>query len=156
MAVKVILQQDVPNLGKAGEVKQVAPGFFRNFLQPRGMAVEATKGQINALQQQQHVSASKTAKAVERSDATARRLADTTLLIPVRLGEQGRMYGSVTNKDIAEQLQAQAGIQIDRHKVELREPLKSLGVHSVPIKLEHGIEAHVNVELVPESEPANA
>lgn len=156
MAVKVILQQDVASLGKAGDVKQVTPGYFRNFLQPRGLAVEASKGELATLQVSAKVKNARQAKALTQADALARRLQDTTINIPVKLGAQGRMYGSVTNKDIAQQLASQANIEIDRHKIELREPLKSLGIHSVPIKLEHGVEAHVNVELVPEAEPARA
>jgi large subunit ribosomal protein L9 len=98
------------------------------------------------------------AKSRERSSSVAGRLDGVTLRIPVKVGEQGRIYGSVTNRDLAEALQSQADVEIDRHRIELREPLKSIGVHSVPIKLEHGIEAQVAVELVPESEsdPAQA
>lgn len=156
MAVKVILQQDVPNLGQAGEVKQVAPGYFRNFLLPRGLAVEASKGQMNALHANKQVSNTQSARARERSDSLARKIQDVTIKIPVRVGEQDRMHGSVTNKDIAEALSAQAAISIDRHKIELRDPLKSVGIHSVPIKLDHGLEATLRVDLVPEAETAQA
>jgi large subunit ribosomal protein L9 len=149
MAVKVILKQDVPNLGHAGEMKQVSPGYFRNFLLPRGLAVEASVGQVNALQSNKKLLAQQQARAQERASAAAQKLTATTIQIPVRLGEQGRIYGSVTNKDIAEALIHQASLTIDRHKIELREPLKTIGVHSVPVKLEHG-EANVQVELVPE------
>lgn len=151
-AIKIILRQDVPNLGQAGEVKQVAPGYFRNFLQPRGLAVEASKGQMRALQTSSSTRAAQVSRAKLQADSQARHLQDVTLTIPVRLGEQGRIYGSVTNKDIAEALSEQAGTTIDRHKIELAEPLKSIGVHSVPVRLEHGVEAHVRVELVPEAE----
>jgi large subunit ribosomal protein L9 len=156
MAVKVILQQDVPNLGQTGDVKQVTPGYFRNFLLPRGLAIEASKGQMNALQATKKVSSTQGARAKERSAALSRRIQDVTVTMPVRVGEQGRIHGSVTNKDIAEALAAQASISVDRHKIELRDPLKSIGVHSVPIKLDHGVEAHLRVALVPESETAQA
>jgi large subunit ribosomal protein L9 len=152
MAVKVILKQDVPNLGQAGEIKQVAPGYFRNFLLPRGLAIEASKGQLRALEASSSSRAAQASRANEHMSAEARRLHDLTLTIPVRLGEQGRIYGSVTNKDIAEALAQQASLTIDRHKIELHEPLKSIGMHSVPVKLDHGVEASVRVELVPESE----
>jgi large subunit ribosomal protein L9 len=154
MAVKVILRQDVPNLGRAGDVKQVAPGYFRNFLLPRGLAVEASRSQLKQLENIKSAHAGQVAKARERSSEQANQLAGISLRIPVRLGEQGRIFGSVTNKDIAEALAEQAGITVDRHKIELDEPLKSLGTHSVPVKLEHGVDAAVNVELVPEEEPA--
>lgn len=154
--IKVILQQDVPDLGKTGDVKQVAPGYFRNYLQPRGLAIEASKGQMSALNATAKTHAAKNARAQREADALARRIQDVTITIPVKQGEQGRIHGSVTNKDIAEQLATQAAISVDRHKIELREPLKSVGVHSVPIKLEGGLEAHLRVELVPEAETVRA
>lgn len=155
MAIKVILRQDVPNLGHTGEVKQVAPGYFRNFLLPRGLAVEATAGQLKQLDTHSSVKAGAIDKARQRSSAVADQLSSITLRIPVKLGEQGRLYGSVTNKDIAEALSEQAGLSVDRHKIDLKEPLKSIGVHSVPIKLEHGVDAQANVELVPEGDAAS-
>jgi large subunit ribosomal protein L9 len=155
MAVKIILRQDVPNLGRAGDVKQVAPGYFRNFLLPRGLAVEASRGQLKQLENIKASHAGQVTKAREKSSAQANQLAGISLRIPVRLGEQGRIFGSVTNKDIAEALAEQAGVSVDRHKIELDEPLKSLGTHSVPVKLEQGVDAAVNVELVPEEEPAS-
>ena len=150
--LKVILRENVPNLGQAGEVKQVAPGYFRNFLLPRGLAVEASKGQMRALKTSASTRTTKQARAKDQVQAQAQQLQELRITIPVRLGEQGRLYGSVTNKDIAEGLAQQANLQIDRHKIELREPLKAIGAHSVPVKLDHGVEAHVTVELVPESD----
>lgn len=150
MAIKVILRQDVPNLGQTGDVKQVTPGYFRNFLLPRGLAVEATRGQLRALEAHATVRAGQAGKSKAKSNEVADQLGELTLRIPVRLGEQGRIFGSVTNKDIAEALAAQAAMTIDRHKIELREPLKSIGAHSVPVKLDQGVEAHITVELVPE------
>lgn len=154
MSVKVILKQDVPNLGHAGDVKQVTPGYFRNFLQPRGLAMEASSANVSALNSNKKVRESQVARAKESADAMARHLQDVTLHIPVKLGEQGRIYGSVTNKDIAEALQRQAAVPIDRHRIELKEPLKTIGMHTVPVKLDHGIDGTVRVELVPEGEPA--
>jgi large subunit ribosomal protein L9 len=153
MSVKVILQQDVPNLGHAGDVKQVTPGYFRNFLLPRGLAVEASNANVSALNSNKKVRESQLARAKENADAMARHLQGVTLQIPVKLGEQGRIYGSVTNKDIADALQQQASVPLDRHRIELKEPLKTIGVHTVPVKLEHGIDGSVRVELVPEGEP---
>lgn len=150
MAVKVILRQDVPNLGQAGDVKQVAPGYFRNFLLPRGLAVEASKGELRALEAAGSVRAGQSAKSTERANALANQLGAINLRIPVRVGEQGRLYGSVTNKDIADALAEQAGMTIDRHKIELPEPLRSIGNHSVPVKLDRSVDATLNVELVPE------
>lgn len=154
MSVKVILQQDVPNLGHAGDVKQVTPGYFRNFLLPRGLAVEASNANVAALNSNKKVRESQLARAKESAGAMARHLQDVTLHIPVKLGEQGRIYGSVTNKDIADALQQQASVPIDRHRIELKEPLKTIGVHTVPVKLEHGVDGAVRVELVPEGDAA--
>jgi large subunit ribosomal protein L9 len=156
MAIKVILKQDVPNLGHAGDVKQVTPGYFRNYLLPRGLAVEATQGNVSALHSNKQVRAARKSRELEQATAAARHLEGVTLRIPVRLGEQGRIYGSVTNKDIAEALEQQASISVDRHKIELKEPLKAIGVHAVPVKLDQGVDASVNVELVPEGEPVQA
>ena len=154
--VKVILQQDIPSLGQAGEVKEVAPGYLRNYLLPRGLAVEASKGKLQSLNTQSSARSAQAERAKDQTSALGQKLGDTTLRIPVRLGEQGRIHGSVTNKDIAEALSEQADVSVDRHKIELDEPLKSIGTHSVPVKLEHGVEARVNVELVPESETAES
>jgi large subunit ribosomal protein L9 len=152
MAVKVILRQDVPNLGNAGEIKQVAPGYFRNFLLPRGMAVEATNGQINALQTDKALREAQKSRGLERSSALAGELGSTVVRIAVRVGEQGRLYGAVTTKDVADALKQQAGITVDRHDITISDPLKTVGVHSVPVKLEHGVSANVQVELVPEGD----
>lgn len=152
MAVKVILRKDVPNLGQAGDVKQVAPGYFRNFLLPRGLAVEATQGQIRALENNSSTRSAVAERAKGQVGALARQLQDAPIRIPVRLGEQGRIYGSVTNKDIADAVSTQTGVSLDRHKIELRDPLRSLGVHTVAVKLEHGMEAQLQVELVAEGE----
>jgi large subunit ribosomal protein L9 len=154
MAVKVILRQDVPNLGHAGEIKQVAPGYFRNFLLPRGMAIEATQAQINALQSDKAVRESQKGREQARAGALAQQLGGVTLQIPVRLGEQGRIYGSVTSKDIADALAEQAQVTVDRHDITLGEPLKTIGVHAVPVKLAQGVTSDVQVELVPEGEAA--
>lgn len=150
MAVKVILKQDVPNVGSAGDIKQVASGYFRNFLSPRGLAVEATKGQLRALEASSHAREGQVNKAREQTGLLAERIGSTPITLTVRVGEQGRTYGSVTNKDLAEALLHQTGVTVDRHKIELREPLKTVGTHSVPVKLEHGVDATLQVELVPE------
>jgi large subunit ribosomal protein L9 len=156
MAVKIILKENVENLGHAGEIKQVAPGYYRNFLLPRGLAVEATKGQIRALESSASSHAQKQAKAKTQSNKLAQRIESAAITIQVRLGEQGRMYGSVTNKDIAETLLEQAGITVDRHDIELPDTLKSIGEHAVPIKLEHGLEANLRVTLIPEGDAAGS
>jgi large subunit ribosomal protein L9 len=147
-SVKVILKQDVPSLGQSGEIKQVAPGYFRNFLLPRGLAVEATQSQIRTLEASSAVQSARATRAKGQQNALALRLEELLIRIPVRLGEQGRIYGSVTNKDISEALQEQASIAIDRHDIVEHEPLRSIGEHTVGVKVAPGVEANLRVELV--------
>jgi len=152
--MKIILRQDVSNLGKAGEAHEVTPGYFRNFLQPRGLATEATSGRVKTQQVRvSHVS-SKEARQVEKTQQMAADLGQIVLTFPVKVGDQGRMYGSITAKDVAEELQRAKDITVDRHKIVLTEALRSTGEHTVKLKLDHGVEADVKVELVPESEQA--
>jgi large subunit ribosomal protein L9 len=152
--MKVILRQDVPNLGQSGETHDVAPGYFRNYLQPRGLAVAATRAQLHALEVQHRQKKNKAARERERIEKLAHQLGAVRLQFPVKVGEQGRLYGSITARDIANELQRTANISIDRHKIALKEPLRSLGEHTVTVKLEHGAEASVTVELVPEGQEA--
>lgn len=151
--VKVILQQDVPNLGNAGDVKQVSPGYLRNYLLPRGLAVEASQSNMQSLQSNKKVREAQAGRARSSADALAQHLRELTITIPVKLGEQGRIYGSVTNKDISEALAQQASVTLDRHRIGLKEPLRSIGVHEVPVKLDQGVEGQVRVDVVPEDQP---
>jgi large subunit ribosomal protein L9 len=149
--MKVILRQNVPNLGSAGDAKEVSPGYFRNFLQPRGLATEATSGRMK-VQQAEIVRVSKLASREElQARALADDLAKITLTFPVKVGDTGRMYGSVTAKDVADELKKSQGIDFDRHKIVIEEALRSAGEHTVTLKLDHGIEVQVKVDLVPES-----
>jgi large subunit ribosomal protein L9 len=146
--VKVILTKDVATLGKSGEMKQVADGYATNFLIPRGVAVPAAGGAYRAWQ---HDIASREDKRVrERADAeiAATRIASTTLTMGVKVGEGGKLYGSITSKDIADAL-ARRGIEVDRHKIELDEPLKSLGTYKVAIKVFSGMTPEVTVVVEP-------
>lgn len=152
--MKVILRSDVPSLGKTGESHEVSPGYFRNFLQPRGLAVEATSGRMKTQQVRVSHVFSKEAREVEGVQRLAAELGRLTLKFPVKVGDQGRMYGSVTAKEVAEGLEREGGVAIDRHKIVLSEALRSVGEHSVTVKLDHSVEAQVKVELVPESEEA--
>jgi len=146
--VKVILTQDVPKLGKSGEMKVVADGYATNFLIPRSLAVPAAGGAYRAWQ---HDIASREEKRQrERADAeiAATRIASTTLTMGVKVGEGGKLYGSITSKDIADAL-ARRGIEIDRHKIELDEPLKTLGTYKVAIKVYSGMTSEVTVVVEP-------
>jgi large subunit ribosomal protein L9 len=146
--VKVILTKDVAKLGKSGEMKQVADGYATNFLIPNGVAVPAAGGAYRAWQ---HDIASREDKRVrERADAevAATRIASTTLTMGVKVGEGGKLFGSITSKDIADAL-ARRGIEVDRHKVELDEPLKTLGTYKVAIKVYGGLSPEVTIVVEP-------
>jgi large subunit ribosomal protein L9 len=146
--VKVILTKDVPKLGKSGEMRMVADGFATNFLIPQDLAVPAAGGAYRAWQ---HDIASREDKRVrERADAgiAATRIASTTLTMGVKVGEGGKLYGSITSKDIADAL-GRRGIEVDRHKIDLDEPLKTLGTYKVAIKVFTGMTAEVTVVVEP-------
>jgi large subunit ribosomal protein L9 len=146
--VKVILTKDVAKLGKSGEMKQVADGYATNFLIPQGVAVPAAGGAYRAWQ---HDIASREDKRVrERADAeiAATRIASTTLTMGVKVGEGGKLYGSITSKDIADAL-GRRGIAVDRHKIDLDDPLKSLGTYKVAVKVYQGLTPEVTVVVEP-------
>ena len=146
--MKVILTADVDKLGKSGELREVADGYARNFLLARKLAVPAAGGAYRAWQ---HDIASREDKRVrERADAeiAATRIASTTLTMGVKVGEGGKLYGSITSKDIADAL-ARRGIEIDRHTIDLDEPLKSLGTYKVAIKVFTGMTPEVTIVVEP-------
>jgi large subunit ribosomal protein L9 len=146
--VKVILTKDVPKLGKSGEMRMVADGYATNFLIPQQLAVPAAGGAYRAWQ---HDIASREDKRVrERGEAeiAATRIASTTLTMGVKVGEGGKLYGSITSKDIGDAL-ARRGIQVDRHKIDLEEPLKTLGTYKVAVKVYAGMTAEVTVVVEP-------
>ena len=146
--MKVILTKDVEKLGKSGDMKNVADGFATNFLIPRSLAVPAAGGAYRAWQ---HDIASREDKRTrERGEAevAATRIASTTLTMGVKVGEGGKLYGSITSKEIAEAL-GRRGITVDRHKIELEEPLKTLGTYKVAIKVFSGMTPEVTVVVEP-------
>ena len=146
--MKVILTKDVEKLGKSGEMRMVADGYATNFLIPQQLAVPAAGGAYRAWQ---HDIASREDKRVrERADAeiAATRIASTTLTMGVKVGEGGKLYGSITTKDIGDAL-ARRGIEVDRHKIDLEEPLKTLGTYKVAVKVYAGMTAEVTVVVEP-------
>jgi len=152
--MKVLLLQDVQHLGKAGEVKDVAGGFGRNYLLPKGFAVLATQGQIKQAEQRLQAERKRVDAARKDAEAVAARLNGKSISFTVKVGEQGRLYGSVTSADIAEQIAQQLKVEIDRRKIELDEPIKSTGTHPVTIRLVSGVEPVVSVVVNGEGEPA--
>ena len=146
--MKVILTKDVAKLGKTGEMKTVADGYAQNFLIPQRLAVPASGGAYRAYQ---HDIASREEKRQrERSEAevTANRIASTTLTMGVKVGEGGKLYGSITTQDIADAL-GRRGITVDRHKIDLDQPLKSLGTYKVAVKVYAGMTPEVTVVVEP-------
>lgn len=133
--VKVILMQDVPKLGDAGSVQDVAPGYARNYLIPQGIASIATAGTIRQVEERQAAEARRIARQEEELRGLSERIQGTRIEIQVRAGEQGRLYGSITAADVAEKLAATVGEEIDRRKVDLDEPIRALGEHEVTIRL---------------------
>jgi len=147
--VRVILKREVRGLGRPGEVKDVADGYAQNFLLPKGLAIEATAGELKHLAQERQADKLKKDRAHSDAEELAKRLATITLMFRLKAGEQGKTFGSVTNKDIAEALRREHSIDVDRTKITLSEPLRTLGAHSVEVRLMPDIRAKVMVAVEP-------
>jgi len=145
--VRVILVKDVPSLGRAGEVKDVADGYGQNFLLPRGLAIEATAGALRKAAQEKSSLDAKKSRAHADAEALAKRLSALTLVFKLKAGEQGKTFGSVTSKDIVEAVKREAKIDVEKTSVHLPEPLKAMGVHTVEIRLLSDVRAHVTVAI---------
>jgi large subunit ribosomal protein L9 len=146
--VKVILTNDVPKLGKSGELKTVADGFATNYLIPNQLAVPAAGGAYRAWQHDIASREDKRRREREDAEIAANRIAGTTLTMGVKVGEGGKLYGSITAKDIADAL-GRRGIEVDRHKVDLDEPLKSLGTYKVAVKVLSRLTPEVTIVVEP-------
>src|SRR5512136_849155 len=148
--MKVILREDVYNLGKGGELVEVKPGYGRNYLIPRGLAVVANPKNIREVEHQKAVASAKAAKLKASAQAVAKRLADTPISLTRKVGEQDKLYGSVTAMDIAEALAAR-GLTIHRRSIDLAEPLKTVGEFEVPVKLHHEVAGKAKVKIEAEA-----
>ena len=146
--MKVILQQEVKGLGKKGDIVDVADGHARNYLLPRKIAILATSANVNIAKQHQEAEQIRARRQAEEARALAAQLGKVGVTVKVRTGENGKMFGSVTAKDIAEALAAQHGIEIDRRKIDLREPLKTLGEFPVVLRLHPDVAATIRVFVV--------
>jgi len=146
--LKVILLEDVKKLGKKGDLVDVSDGYARNFLFPRNLAKEATEGSLKQLKQEKDALAKKKQKELEQAKELAKVLSNTTVTLKVKAGEQGKLFGSVTSKDISEALKKQYNIEVDRRKIELQEPIKSLGSYKVDVKLAPEVDAKLSVKIV--------
>lgn len=150
MPVQVILRDDVPNLGKIGDVVRVKPGYARNFLLPRGLAVEANPKNLRMLEHHKRVITAKADREHKSAETSAKRLEGLQLTVRARAGEEGRLFGSVTNMDV-ERLLAEKGFQVDRRRIALDEPIKQLG--TFPITVQVGRTVRATVQLTVEAEP---
>jgi len=147
--VRVILKREVAGLGRPGDVKDVADGYAQNFLLPRGLAIEATAGEMKVLARTRDAKRAKQDRAHAEAEELAKRLTETTLVFRLKAGDQGKTFGSVTSKDIAEALQREQKVDVDKTKVHLPEPLRGLGVHQVEIRLLTDVRANVTVAIEP-------
>jgi large subunit ribosomal protein L9 len=150
--VEVILRDHVENVGKRGEVVKVADGYARNYLLPRKLALPATPGNLKQIQRERVKLDAKEAEEKTVADAIAARMGAIEVVIKRRVGETEVLYGSVTTADIAEALEQQ-GFEIDKRKIGLREPIKKLGEHTVPIKLHPEVVVSMPVKVVAEGKP---
>src|SRR5438270_6032201 len=149
--MKVILLQDVEGLGKAGDLKEVANGYARNYLLPRNMAAGATPALIANRQQRIAAEQRKQEKQAENNRQQAEKLGQVTLTFKARVGREGRLYGSITSQDIAEGLREAEGISIDRRMIDLPNPIRSVGTFMVPVKVAQKLEPKITVNVVDES-----
>jgi large subunit ribosomal protein L9 len=148
---KVLLREDVDDLGARGEIVRVRAGYARNYLLPRNLAVEASAGNVKAIEQERAALLKKEAKERSTAEAQSDQMRSLTLEFKRKAGEQGALYGSVTSMDLAEALK-ERGYEIDRHRIHLREPLKRLGEFKVPVRLHREVSIDLQVKVLPEGE----
>ena len=147
--MKVILQKDVPNLGDAGDIREVAKGFARNYLLPNKLVIVANESSKKAIDYQAKLVKIKKEKRRKSSEQIVSNISDLELIMPVKVGEEGKLFGSITSMDIARQLK-EKGFEVDKRKILLDAPIKHEGEFKVPIKLEEGLVASVKVTVVKE------
>ncbi len=143
--MKILLTKDVVHLGGAGEIKEVSGGYGRNYLIPQGMAILATRGQVRQAEERTAAQQKHEQAARRDAQALAARINGQTVRFVARVGEMDRLYGSVTNSDIAERLGNQIGVAVDRRKVDLEDSIKRVGIYPVKVRLASGIEPMINV-----------
>ena len=141
----VILQQDVKGTGKKGDVVKVSDGYARNVLIPKGIAKEATEGNVKSLNRQKEIAAEKNAAQKAAAEATAAKLNESSVTIKAKGGDGGRLFGSVTNKDVADAMKDQLGIKMDKKKIELKSAIKNEGELTAKIRLFAGVAADLKV-----------
>lgn len=140
-----MLTKDVDNVGRAGEVKAVADGYARNFLLPRKLAVLAGRGIEDEAKRIRDAAGKREAKERDEAQALADEIGNKTVVVRLKVGAEDKAFGSITNVDIAQALKQQHQVEVDRHKIDLKEPIKQLGEHQVQLRLHRDVEAHINL-----------
>ena len=148
--MKIVLREDVDKLGERGQVVNVSAGYARNFLFPKSLAFEATAGNMRQIELRKKVWVVREAKETEDANKLAARIAEIKIVISKKVGENDALYGSVTSQEIADLLKAK-GVEVDRRKIQMHDPIRSLGTFEVPIKIHRQVSAKVSVQVVPES-----
>ena len=148
---KVLLREDVDDLGARGEIVRVRSGYARNYLLPRNLAVEATAGNVKGIEAERAALLKKEAKERSSAESQSQQMSTIQLEFKRKAGEQGALYGSVTSMDVAEALR-ERGYEIDRHRIHLREPLKRVGEYTVPVRLHREVTIDLKVRVAPEGE----
>jgi large subunit ribosomal protein L9 len=146
--VRIVLREDVENLGHKGDLLEVADGYARNYLVPRGLALKASKGIVKQAEAMRRSREARDARDRAGAEEVAERLTGAKIEIKARAGEGGKLFGSVTSNDLAEAVLAQTGVELDRRKIDLAEPLKELGAAEVTVRLHPDVNAALQVEVV--------
>jgi large subunit ribosomal protein L9 len=149
--MKVILQKTVDKLGHPGDIVEVADGYARNYLVPRGLAVRATRGGVRHIDSLKRAHTVRTSKAKGEAETVASKLIGTPIVVLARVGEEGRLFGSVTAAEIAAEIERQTGVVVDRHDVHLTEPIRSVGSHEVRVHLFQDVDPIISVDIQPAS-----
>ncbi|HEX8272149.1 MAG TPA: 50S ribosomal protein L9 [Longimicrobiaceae bacterium] len=147
--MQVILRERLENLGNAGEVVEVKPGYARNYLIPQGLAYEATPGNVRQIEREKAAREKTETENLSAARARAGTLEGVSLTFNARAGQEGKLFGSITNGDIADKL-AEMGLEVDRRQIELDEPIKALGVFTVPIRLHSQVRPEIKVWVIQE------
>ena len=146
--MRVILLEDVKSVGKKGELVNTSDGYAKNFLFPKKLAVEATKSNLNDFELKQKAEAKRKKEEFEQAQATAKELENKTVTVKVKTGENGKLFGSVTNKEVAEEIVKQTGLNIDKKKVSIGDPIKMVGERTAVIKLHPKVSAEITIKIV--------
>ncbi len=148
--MKIVLRDDVENVGRKGDLIEVTDGFARNYLVPRGLAMKATKGVVRQADVMRRSREAREARDRESAQALADQLTGRRIALRARAGEGGRLFGSITSADVVDAVREQTGVELDRRKTQLAEPLKELGAVDVPVKLHPEVEVTLTVDVVAE------